>query len=416
MSRARSSPLLPLFVTVLLDQVGVGIIIPVITPLFLLADSPLANPAWGFAFRAILIGLLTACYPLAQFFGAPFLGALSDRWGRKPVLLFSLAGTFIGYIFFALAIKWHVLWLLFLSRTLDGFTGGNISTAQSAASDMSENETERSRNFGLIGAAFGAGLILGPYLGGKLADSAIVPWFGPATPFWFAAGLVLMSITLVSLHFRETLRSPLRRPMKLTAGINNLRRAFAVGNLRTMFLVVFLFMFGFNFFIQFFQVILVQRFGYTGSAIGDMYAYVGVCFALTQAVILQVAARRWPVGKLLSFALLLLAITLAAVIIPRQSWVLYTIAPFMALAMGMAQPNSTAIISGLADSRSQGEVLGINQSITAIAIAVPPIVSGFVASRWLYLPIALSSFFVLCSWIVFMFVFRRQHASLFHEA
>lgn len=414
MNTIRKSPILPIFVTVFIDLVGVGIVIPVLAPLFLSPTSPLAHPGWTFGEQALLIGLLAACYPFAQFFGAPYLGALSDRIGRKPVLLLSLAGTLVGYVFFALAIKWGAVWLLFLSRTLDGFTGGNTSTAQSAAADVSTKEN-KTRNFGMLDMAYGLGFILGPYIGGKLANPDVVSWFNPATPFWFAAALCFLNIILVAVRFEETLKQTMPRPMTLLAGFYNLRAALKLENLRTIFIVVFLFMFGFNFYAQFFQVLLIQKFGYTETSIGEMFAYVGLWLAFTQGIANRFISRRWKPHQVLPFTLMLLALTLISLMLPREAWVLYLIAPAMAFALGLSQPNSTTIISNLADEHSQGEILGINQSISALAMAIPPIIAGVLVGRSIYLPIVFSALFVLVSWGVFVFVFLRQRQLKFHE-
>jgi len=186
----KKSNLLILFLIVFLDLVGVGILIPVLAPLMLDTGSQIVPAGWSEATRNLALGILIAVYPLAQFFGAPILGTLSDRYGRKKLLGFSLFGTLIGYILFAVGILTNHLWLLFLSRTLDGFTGGNLSIANSSIADMNAGQ-KSAKNFGLIGMAFGFGFIVGPFLGGILSDPHLVSWFNHATPFWFAAILSL---------------------------------------------------------------------------------------------------------------------------------------------------------------------------------------------------------------------------------
>ena len=147
--------------------------------------------------------MLIASYPLAQFFGAPILGALSDKHGRKKIILISLIGTFFGYLLFAYGIITKNVTLLFASRMLDGFTGGNISTIMSAIADVSTVK-DKTKNFGMIGMAFGLGIILGPFIGGNLADPNNVSWFNHSTPFWFAALICLFNIALVVFNFKET--------------------------------------------------------------------------------------------------------------------------------------------------------------------------------------------------------------------
>ena len=178
---------LPIFVIVLIDLMGLTIIIPLL-PLY--AASFGASPA--------LIGALGATYPILQFAAAPVLGRLSDRYGRKPILVISQIGTFTGFILLGLA---HALPLLFLSRAIDGISGGNIATAQAAITD-STNEKTRTQGLGLIGAAFGLGFIVGPVIAFiALAASGN----NYAVPAFIAAFFSLVSILLTAFWFKETL-------------------------------------------------------------------------------------------------------------------------------------------------------------------------------------------------------------------
>ncbi len=410
----RRLALLPIFTTVLIDMIGVGIVIPVIAPLFLSAHSPFAGIGWSYVVRTLFIGLLAAIYPLMQFFGAPYLGALSDRWGRKPVLVLSLAGTLVGYVFFALAIYWKLVWLLFLSRALDGFTGGNSSTAQSAISDISTPE-EKPRNFALTGVAFGLGIIVGPYLGGKLADPSVVHWFTPATPFWFAAILTFLNIILVLWRFKETLRTRLRTPLTFLAGAHNIKRAFSLGNVRVALLVTFLFTAAFNFYTQFFQVLLIQKFSFTESAIGDLYGYAGLWLTIMLGFAPRWASRFWKPHQILPWSLLLMALSLAGLMLPNVTWLIYGIAPFLALGIGLTQPNITTITSSLADEKSQGEILGINQSVNSLAMVIPPVISGLLVAAYVYLPLMIASAAALVSWAIFTFLFKPANRARFAE-
>ena len=160
------NPIFPVFLTVFIDLVGFSILIPVF-PLLISPGSPfkVTPDSWSFKEGLIMLGFLQAVYPLCTFVAAPILGQLSDRFGRRPVLAFSIAGTAIGYAIFAIGISALSIPLLFIGRAIDGLTGGNIAVAQAAVGDIS-NDSNRQKNFGLIGAAFGLGFVIGPYLGG----------------------------------------------------------------------------------------------------------------------------------------------------------------------------------------------------------------------------------------------------------
>lgn len=402
------SLLFTIFFTVFLDLLGVGIALPVTAPLLLNPYSGLLDPTHTEAYRTIMLGFLVASFPMATFFGSPLLGALSDRYGRKLLLLLSLVGTCIGYLIFAWGIYERSLPLLFLSRIIDGFTGGNISIIQSAIADVSD-PTARAKNFGLIGMAFGLGFILGPYLGGKLADPSIVSWFGFDTPFLVAAALAALNIILVVMYFTETLAQPIHRPIDAFTGFRNIAEAFN-GRLALLFAGVFFVSLGFNFYTQFFQVFLIKKLHFNQSQIGDYFAYVGICVALVQGILVRRTAGKWQSVHILQYSLPCLSLALLSVLLPTQAWHLYLTAPFIALSQGMSAPNITTLVSQQGGAE-QGKILGINQSVLAVAMALPPIIAAFIDLISVNLPIIAASSFVLLGW-VFILQFGKRSTTI----
>ena len=201
----KRHPIWIIIFTILIDTLGIGILGPIL-PQLLGNPGVAALPARQGRRRGsgyIMFGFLVAVFPVMQFFATPILGQLSDRYGRKPVLALSLAGTALGYALFALGIVLKNIPLLFVARALDGITGGNLSVAQAAIADVTSPQDAR-RISGMIGAAFGVGFIIGPFLGGVLADPSVVSWFNAATPFWFAAMLASANTAQVLFQFDET--------------------------------------------------------------------------------------------------------------------------------------------------------------------------------------------------------------------
>ena len=406
MGKPKSS-LLTIFITVFIDMLGVGIIIPVIPVLFFEANSSFFGPEVSQAQRSILYGYLIAAYPIMQFFGAPLLGSLSDRYGRKPMLLISLVGTMIGYLLFAVAIKEQLLWLLFASRMLPGFTGGNIAIILSSIADVSDAKT-KTKNFGLVGMAFGLGFILGPTLGGILADNKVISWFSAETPFWFTAMITLINIALVQWRFAETLDEPRVDKYSFFKGFQNIAVSFRSVNLRGIFAVVLLMSLGFSFFTQFYSVLLIQNFGFTESTIGLLFGWIGIWLALTQGLIVRQLSNYFTPNSILRITILTLSIGVALILLPSEAWWFYVIAPIIAISQGLTSPNTTSVISEQARPDQQGEILGINQSMQSVGQAIPPIIAGYLTTLNNQFPIIAAASFIFIAWLLYMWLFGRK--------
>ncbi|MCB0635001.1 MAG: MFS transporter, partial [Lewinella sp.] len=401
------SPLVTIFLTVFIDLLGVGIIIPVLPALFFDSDTTILGPEYSDTVRALLYGLVLAAFPFMQFFGAPMLGSLSDRYGRKPVLTISLIGTLIGYLCLAAAIYWRNLPLLFAARALPGFTGGNIAVILSSIADVSDQQS-KARNFGLVGMAFGLGFILGPTLGGILADDSVVDWFNAATPFWFTAALTVFNIIFVQLTFPETLKRRRESRVNPFTGFRNLAISFRQPNLRTIFSVVLLLSLGFTFFTQFFSVYLIQQFEYSEKDIGLLYGWIGIWLAVTQGGLVRFFSNRYASDRILQVTILSLSIAVAILLIPSEAWWFFVLNPLIAISQGLTSPNLNAVISQQADDDQQGEILGINQSMQSLGQMVPPLIGGYLVSLGGGLPLLAGSVLILLGWLVYMFLFRGK--------
>lgn len=378
----RLSPISIVFAIVFFDLLGFGILIPVIPQLLANPLSPdyLLPSGWSLNDGFIALGFLTALYSFGQFIANPILGELSDTYGRKKVLAICLAGTALSYVVFAYAILTKNIPLLFISRFVDGITGGNISVAQAVIADTTKPE-ERAKSFGLIGAASGLGFILGPYIGGKLADPSVVSWFNAATPFWFAAVLGTLNFLAVVFWLPETLKSKKKlAKIKLTQAFSNIGKALRLPNLRTIFVTSFLMQGGFTFFTTFAAVFFISRFGFSQSSIGDYFSFIGIWIAFSQAFITSRVAAVFKEHQVLKVSIVAVAICIAAYFLPNERWQLYVIAPFFAMFNGLTMANLTSLVSKQASGENQGEVLGISSSVQALAQTIPAALSGFIAA------------------------------------
>lgn len=399
MSAIKRNPILAVFITVFIDMLGVGIIIPIFAPLIVRNEYGLMPLATSEATRNLTYGVLSATFAIFQFFGAPILGGLADKYGRKKILRFSLFGTFVGYVLFALAVHYRLLWLVFIARALPGFMGGNISIVLASLADISDPK-DRAKNFGLVGMAFGLGFILGPFIGGTLGKIDL------ALPLWCTAALTLLNIVLVIIQFPETFVPSGNGTVSLLTGIRNVKRALKMKELDVVFLTLFLQAFGFSFFMQFFQVYLIKQFDFSQVQIGQMFGYIGIWIAITQGGITRLVSKRFSSPQILQFTLLGLSLSLWLILGPSALWMLFVTQPLVALFQGLSQPNLTSIVSVLTPKDTQGEILGIQQSVQSLAFAIPPIIAGVVVSIDVRLPIFLAGLSIFIAWLVFVFGFR----------
>lgn len=410
----KRNSLLVVFLTIFVDMLGFGILIPVI-PLLLANPSSeyfLLPHSFTISQGYIILGFLTASFPIMQFFATPILGELSDKFGRKPVLAISLTGTCISYLIFAFGILTRNIPLLFLSRGFDGITGGNVSVAQAAVADITEPK-DRAKTFGLLGAAFGLGFILGPYIGGKLSDPSIYSGFSAVTPFLFAAGLSFINVLSVIFLFPETHKTKnAEKVIHWAQSIKNIIKAYGIKELRPIFATNFLFNAGFTFYTTFFSVFLINRFAFNQSNIGDFFSYVGLWVAITQGLITRKLSKHLDEVQVLRISLIGAGIVVGIYFIPNAAWQLLLVAPFLALFVGTTFANTNSLVSRSASPQMQGEILGINTSVQALAQSIPPILSGYIAASLTpESPIIVSSIVMIFSGVLFWVLYKNKKST-----
>ncbi|GEM_PF-130671 len=412
--------------TAFLNFTGLTLAIPIFTPLCLDQTGGIIALGTSIPVRTTILGFLLGIYPLCQFFTSPLLGAMSDRWGRKKILLFAIAGSFMGYLIMAVGILTESLFLAFLSRIVTGCFSGSLAVTQSAIADLSDEKT-RAKNFGLLGAAFGTSLFIGPALGGILSDPKIHAGFNFATPFWLAALLTALNFLQVAWQFSETLPPEKRRHVAAhpLVGPINIINAFKTTVYRRMFLVVFALAFGFNFFTQFLQVYLMKQFTVKplqldialsyqevsrhcnlivgiSSQLGIVLSYLGIWSILTQAVLVRPVSKRFSSRQILPVSLLLLAAAFPALLMVKDFMMLFPVLIFIPLFNGLSSPNLTAVVCGLGGDKSHGEILGINQSVMAVAQFLPPLIGGYIVGQNFTMPLWITSGSIFLAWILFL--------------
>lgn len=354
-----------IFVTLLLDVTGFGIIIPVLPKLIAeLIHGNLSDAAsYG--------GWLTFAYALMQFICAPILGNLSDRFGRRPVLLFSLLGFGIDYLFLAFA---PTIWWLFLGRAIAGITGASFTTASAYIADISPLE-KRAQNFGLIGAAFGLGFIIGPVLGGLLGS------IGSRIPFLAAAGLSLLNLTYGFFVLPESLPADQRRKFDIKranpmGSILQLKKYPAVGGLIITLILMYTANNGLQSTWSYYNM---EKFHWNEAWVGYSLGFVGVMVAVVQVGIIRWAIPKFGQEKSLYIGLLFYSAGLFLfAFAPNGLYMFIFIVPYSL--GGIAGPALQSIISSFAPSNEQGEIQGALTSLmSATTIFAPPLMTSLFA-------------------------------------
>ncbi len=357
------SPLLAIFLIVSVDVLGLTIILPLL-PFY--AEKLGASPA--------VVGLLVSTYALCQLIAGPILGRMSDHMGRRPLLLVSQLGTFIGFLILAYA---NVLWLVFVSRVIDGLTAGNLSLAQAYISDVTRPE-DRAKSFALIGIAFGMGFLIGPAISGFLAQ------FSYQYPIFAAAALSATSI--LSTYFLLPSHTPVaapEAPRKFTIlDWGNYLRYFRNPGLGPLLFQFLAFALTFSLFMTGFPLFAERRFTWNShpfgaKEVGYVYAYLGFLGVILQGGLMGRLVKAFGEINLVRTGFLVAMAGLAALAFTSSIPVLLVVAAAASLGTGMNRPALTSLITQKAARSEQGVVLGITQSLNSLSSICAPTVAGF---------------------------------------
>jgi DHA1 family tetracycline resistance protein-like MFS transporter len=360
----KNKPLAAIFLVVFIDLLGFGLILPLL-PYY----------AESFGASDTVIGLLVASYAAAQLVGAPLLGRLSDRFGRKPILVISLIGTLVSFLLLGIA---QTLWVLFIARIFDGLTGGNISVAQAYITDVTD-EKNRAKGLGMIGAAFGLGFILGPATGGLLSQ------YGYPVPAFAAAGLVSINLLMVvfwlpeslSVERRAALSNVVKTRFNLAALLAALQRPFSGSLLITRFF----FGLAFAIFQTIFSLYALRRFDLDAQQTGFILTYVGLLSVIVQGGLVGRLSQRFPDDVLIFASVALMAVsTLGWAFAPSVSVLLIILAP-VALAGGVLNTILSSALTKAVQPHEVGGILGLSSSIESLTRVIAPTLGGLLLDQ-----------------------------------
>lgn len=363
---SNKSQLAVIFFTVFLYLVGFGVVIPIVPML-----------SRDFGATALQTGLLLSVYSLMQFLFSPFWGRLSDRYGRRPILLFCLLGETLSYIIFALSrsLEW-----LFFARLLAGFFGASISTASAYISDITP-KSERSKGMALIGAAFGLGFVVGPALGGGLAvwghSINPAPHFDTSFAAYWVAGLCFANFLFGVKYLKESLneKSDKAEKKKRISVLWHYLNLKTVGALMAVFMLCSLAMSAMEATLILF---MGDKFSWDIKKVSFGFAYIGIIIIFTQGFLVRRLIPKWGERKVLRLGLALFTIGLLGIAISDTVTSVAIALTFLSVGNGLCNPSILGSVSLLSSEKEQGESLGVTQSMASLGRIIGPAVGGAV--------------------------------------
>ncbi|SEM66770.1 MFS transporter, DHA1 family, tetracycline resistance protein [Loktanella fryxellensis] len=360
-------PVVFILITVMIDAMGIGLILPVMPDLIQSVEGgTLANAAvWG--------GVLATVFAVMQFLCGPTVGAISDRWGRRPVLLVALTVMALDYLMMAVA---HTIWLLVLGRVIGGITAATQGTATAYMADISKPE-EKAANFGLIGAAFGVGFVVGPLIGGALGV------WGERAPFYAAAALAALNVAFGYFVLPETVTDRIRRPFQWRRAnpLGALRHIGALPGLGRLLAVVFIYSIAFVVYPSVWAFYGQAQFGWGPGTIGLSLAVFGIGIAVVQGLLIKPIIARLGERRTVILGLSIDVAAFVMLAFVQQGWLALVLTPLTALG-SIAGPALQGIMSRTAADDQQGELQGVLTSVNAVATIIAPLL--MTQTFWLF--------------------------------
>jgi len=385
-----------LFMIVLADMIGFGLILPLL-PYY----------ATEFGASEFIIGMLTAIYPLGQFFAAPVVGRLSDKYGRKPLLLFSVAGTFISLLLLGFA---GSLIVLFIARLTDGLTGGNITVAQSYISDITTSKN-RSKGLGMIGAAFGIGFVFGPVLGGLLSNISY------SLPAFIAAGISFINLMLIIFVLPESLdKKEVKDKKRVPINLNALKKELKKPIIGPLLLTRLLYSFSFSMFQTTFALYSIKKFNLEASQTGLILAYVGVIIVIVQGFVVGKISKKYKDHNILLTTLSIMAPSLILWgFAPSVLFLLLILIP-ISFAGGIFNVTINSFLTKLVKKEDIGGTLGLSNSLESLSRIFAPLAGGlFIDISGAYLPGLIGGVIVLLSLMLYSYYIVSNKNKIVYE-
>ncbi len=401
MSLVSFRRILPFAIVVFLAYVGFSLPLPLFPELFLDPQHSILPASYSIGVKTVILGVVMASFPLGQFLGAPFLGRMSDTWGRKKIILLSLFGTTLGYTCTGLAVQMHSVAGIFFCLMFSGFCEGNIAIAQAVIADLEEGAS-RTTSFGWLNMFISFGFIVGPLLGGQLVQPHLVGWTAYAMPFYAASVMTLLGIAIIHFFAKET-----RVAMREKIARRSLWQVWGHPSLQRLFLINFFLWMGIFLYWRYLPVFLERFFAFRAAQQSYVLIYDSLIIALAIPFIVGPLARRTSSAKAAGWGGLFLALTLVIVVLPRFPEALFFTIPPIGIGLAIVMTNSTSMVSNAASANMQGLAMGSLAALQVLAEVITTAGGGFVAGGHPAFPLFLGALLLSIGSVIVLYELKR---------
>ncbi|PHM58544.1 MFS transporter [Xenorhabdus sp. KK7.4] len=390
-----------LVLVALLDFIGLGMVVAIFPHMMISDAASLFPEGWDHEKKVVILGVFLAIYPLGQFFGASILGKMSDIYGRRKMMLITVAGTAIAFAASGYAVVEASAGLLLLSRLLAGMMAGNVAIAQASMADISE-PGNKTKNLSMIQTALGLAWVIGPPIGGWLTNLSLGQFNGYMTPFAIMAVIFTLLFIYTLVTYPDTLEKHTQEKINAFSGLVQIAKAYSHTKLRIAFTIWTIFVAGWWLFESFLPAYLLDIYSFSSFQIGSFLAIMGATYALFQYLVVRHVAKVTKPENMVQYSLVVSSLAVIAISMVSNVIYLHVFITLFVTSMGFALTGLISSISNLAPENEQGEIMGSISSIQALATLIVMLAGGFLDTINIRVTVIGGGLLLLISWLLFV--------------
>ncbi|PHM67738.1 multidrug transporter [Xenorhabdus stockiae] len=390
-----------LVLVALLDFIGLGMVVAIFPHIMISDAASLFPEGWDHQKKVVMLGIFLAIYPLGQFFGASILGKMSDIYGRRKMMLITVAGTAIAFAASGYAVVETSAGLLLISRLLAGMMAGNVAIAQASMADISK-PGNKTKNLSMIQTALGLAWVIGPPIGGWLTNVSLWQFNGYMTPFVIMAVIFALLFIYTLVTYPDTLEKHTQEKINAFSGLVQIAKAYSHTNLRMAFTIWTVFVAGWWLFESFLPAYLLDIYSFSSFQIGSFLAIMGATYALFQYLVVRRVAKVTKPENMVRYSLVVSSLAVIAISMVSNVIYLHIFITLFVTSMGFALTGLISCISNLAPENEQGEIMGSISSIQALATLIVMLAGGFLDTTNIRVTVVGGGLLLLMSWLLFV--------------